>query len=327
MRRAQIRRKSLLVTPDGGIPGLPTWFKEPTHAVIQQEAHKCILALGEKIHEQYVQEADFEQKQIMDETKAAFLYWAKKEKEEAVKMALLEAEQKKTKEIEALKKAHMAEVKEAIRKTEVRSRWQQEQLVSTERELGKQRLAHGIQQTLYKCEIEKGKAVTEAREEEKQMLSHTLHQAVIQVKFDAETQSQFNLQEALDLQKAEYEEKIIAEVAKAHEEEKAQAKEPIRILQSRHQSEIDMLKKLLCEKEVDLIEVYSKVETMTVLELELETELRNTRKAFQDYINLTFPNLAPGQADFILPPRPMCQGSLTELPYKSQKAQKHPQVK
>ncbi|GCB79126.1 hypothetical protein scyTo_0019495, partial [Scyliorhinus torazame] len=252
---------------------------------------------------------------------------AEMEKEEAVKNALLEAEQKKKKEIEILKKEHMNAVKEAIRKTEAKMQWQQELQVRKERELGKQRLAHEIQQTLYKCEIQKAKALDEAIEKEQEISTHVLHQLVTQLQIDAETQSQFNLQEALDLQKIDYENKIITAVAEAHEEEKANAKEPILILQSRHQSEIDMLKRLLCEKEVDLKEVYSKVKTMTVLELELETELRSTRKAFQDYINLTFPNLAPGQADFILPPRAMCQDLLSTLPFKSHKAQKRPQEK
>ncbi|XP_038654713.1 uncharacterized protein C6orf163 homolog [Scyliorhinus canicula] len=320
-------RKSLLVTPDGGTPGLPTWYKEPTHALIQQDAHKCILAMGATIHQQYMEEANSEHKETLEEAKTAILYLAKMEKEEAVKNALLEAEKIKKKEIEILKKEHMNAVKEAIRKTEAKMQWQQELQVSKERELGKQRLAHEIQQTLYKCEIAKTKALNEAIEKEQEMSTHVLHQMVTQLKSDAETQSQFNLQEGLDLQKIEFENKIKAAVAEAHEEEKANAKEPILILQSRHQSEIDMLKRLLCEKEVDLKEVYNKVETMTVLEFELETELRNTRQAFQDYINLTFPNLAPGQADFILPPRSMCHDLPSALPFKPHKAQKRPQEK
>ncbi|GCC27154.1 uncharacterized protein C6orf163 homolog [Chiloscyllium punctatum] len=317
-------RKALLVTPDGGTPGLPTWYKEPTHALIQQDAHKCILGLGSQIHDKYMEEARSDIKEIVDEVRATMLYWAKKEKEEAVKEALVVAEKEKKEEIKELNKIHVDEIKRAIRKTEVKMQWQQEQMVMKEHEVGKQRLAHEIQQMLHKNEIEKEKAIAAATEKEKQLASQALDQVVIKLKADAETQSQSILQETLEIQKAEYEEKIMAAVAKARDEEKAKAVEPILILQSRHQSEIDMLKKLLCEKEVDLKEVYDKVETMTILELELETELRNTRAAFQDYINVTYPDLAPGQADFLLPTRQMCRDSLTTC--KPQKVQKRPQA-
>ncbi|XP_048452870.1 uncharacterized protein C6orf163-like [Rhincodon typus] len=318
-------RKSLLVTPDGGVPGLPTWYKTPTHALVQLDAHKCILELGSQVHKKYMDNTVIEVRQAVEEVRATMLYWAKKEKEEAVKVALVQAANERKKEIEVLKKIHMDETNKAIRKTEAKMQWKQEQMVSKEHEVGKQRLAHEIQLMLQKCEIEKEKAVAEAIEKEKQLASHTLDQVVTKIKTDAETQSQSILQEILEIQKAEYEEKIMSEVAKARAEEKAQAMEPIRILQSRHQSEIDMLKRLLCEKEVDLKDVYNKVETMTILELELETELRNTRAAFQEYINLTYSNLAPGQADFILPPRQMCKDSLTTD--KPQKAQKRPEEK
>uniref|UniRef100_UPI00398F237D uncharacterized protein C6orf163 homolog n=1 Tax=Pristiophorus japonicus TaxID=55135 RepID=UPI00398F237D len=319
-------RKSLLVTPDGGTPGLPTWYKEPTHALIQQDTHKCIIELGSQIHRRYMEECNHEWKQNVEEAKEAIVFWTKKEKEEAVKKVLLEAEQEKKKEIEALKMIHKDEIKKAIEKTEIKMRWEIEKQVSKEHEKGKQRLAHEIEQLLFKCGHEKAMAVAAAQEEEKKIASNTLEQVIIKLKYDTEVQHQFILQESLQLQKEEYEAKISTEVAKARSKEKEQANEPIVVLQSRHQSEIDQLKCLLCDKEVNLKEVYDRVETMTVLELELETELQNTRTAFQDYINLTYPNLAPGQAEFILPLRPMCQDLGISLPTcKPHKTQKRPQ--
>lgn len=44
-----------------------------------------------------------------------------------------------------------------------------------------------------------------------------------------------------------------------------------------------------------------KLEQMTDWKDSLETEIQATRQAFQKYIDATFPNLSPGQADFILP--------------------------
>lgn len=44
-----------------------------------------------------------------------------------------------------------------------------------------------------------------------------------------------------------------------------------------------------------------KLEKMTAWKDSLENEIQATREAFQKYIDATFPDLSPGQADFILP--------------------------
>lgn len=44
-----------------------------------------------------------------------------------------------------------------------------------------------------------------------------------------------------------------------------------------------------------------KLEKMTEWKDSLENEIQATRQTFQRYIDVTFPNLSPGQADFILP--------------------------
>ncbi|XP_051880839.1 uncharacterized protein C6orf163-like [Pristis pectinata] len=267
-----------------------------------------------------------EQKQSVEEAKSAVFVWALKEKKEAVKNALLVAEQQKNNELEILKNKHINEIKEEVEKTKTRMQWEYQQEARKEREAEEKRLAHEIQQTLQKCEAEKEKAVHEAIEEQKAIASQNLNELVSELKIDADRQKEAVLQESLQSQRAEYEKIIVQEVAKARQEEKELAEGPILLLQSRHQSEIDQLKHLLCDKDVNLKEVYEHVETMTVLELELEMELREIRQAFQDYINLTFPNLPPEQVEFILPSRPMCRDSSNPLRgCKAHKAQKRPQ--
>lgn len=66
-------------------------------------------------------------KQSVEDAKSAVLIWALKEKTEAVKNALLVAEQQKNKELEALKNKHLIVLKEEIKKTEIRMRWQYQQ--------------------------------------------------------------------------------------------------------------------------------------------------------------------------------------------------------
>ncbi|XP_069743481.1 uncharacterized protein C6orf163-like [Narcine bancroftii] len=319
-------RPSLLVTPDGGAPGLPTWYKEPTHGLIQQNTHKCILELGSEIHRRYLEASKNEWNQSVEEAKSAVLNWALKEKTEAVKNALLVAEQQKNKELEILKNNHITEIMEEVQKTETKMRWEHQQQIMKDREAEEQHLADEIQQTLQKCEVVKEKAIHEIKEEQKTNALQNLDQVVTKIKIDAEIHYESVLQESLQSQKKEYEKIIKEEVAKARKEEQEIAERPIILLQSRHQSEIDQLKHLLCDKEVDLKEVYEHVETMTILELELETELRETRQAFQDYINLTFPKLPPDQLEFILPSRQICRDSSTTLHcWKPHKAQKRPQ--
>ncbi|XP_078255943.1 small integral membrane protein 8 isoform X2 [Rhinoraja longicauda] len=147
-----------------------------------------------------------------------------------------------------------------------------------------------------------------------------------ELKINAAIQQESVLKLSLMNLREEYEKKITEEIEKVREEEKVEAEAPIILLQSRHQSEIDYLKDLLCDKEESLKEIFERVETMTILEMELENELRETRSAFQDYINLTYPKLPPEQVEFILPPRQMCLHSHNPLcSVKPHKAQKRPQ--
>ncbi|XP_062924985.1 uncharacterized protein C6orf163 homolog [Mobula hypostoma] len=251
---------------------------------------------------------------------------ALKEKAEAAKNALLVAEQQKNKELEILKNKLIGEIKDEVQKAEAKMQWKYQQQARKEREAGEKHLAQEIQQTIQKCEAEKEKLVQEAIEEQKAIALQNLEEVVLKIKIDAEHQKESRVQESLQSQKAEYEKIILQEVAKARQEEKELAEVPIVVLQSRHQSEIDQLKKMLCDKDVNLKDVYERVETMTILELELEMELRETRQAFQDYINLTFPNLPPEQLEFILPSRPMCRDSSNALHIcKPHKAQSRPQ--
>lgn len=55
------------------------------------------------------------------------------------------------------------------------------------------------------------------------------------------------------------------------------------------------------KKESEILSLNQQLEYMTAWKDSLEAEIVEIREAFQKYINVTFPQLAPGQADFILP--------------------------
>lgn len=286
----------------------------------------CSSDLGSVIHQQYMKASTTDWKQSVEDAKSAVLIWALKEKTEAVKNALLVAEQQKNKELEALKNKHLIVLKEEIKKTEIRMRWQYQQEAKKQREAAEQHLAREIQQTLEKCAAEKEKAIFETILEQTDIAAHNLEDVVSVLKINAVIQQEAVVQQSLKKMEAEYEKKIVEEVERVHKEEKVEAEAPIILLQSRHQSEIDYLKHMLCDKEESLKEIYKRVETMTILEMELENELRETRSAFQDYINLTYPKLPPEQVQFILPPRRMCQNNRNPpCSIKPHKAQKRPQ--
>eukprot|EP00062_Callorhinchus_milii_P019275 gi/632973693/ref/XP_007903277.1/ PREDICTED: uncharacterized protein C6orf163 homolog [Callorhinchus milii] len=265
--------------------------------------------MGEKFHEKYLQEAEENKTRSVDEIKEAIFVWALIEKEEAVKQAILQANQEAENHLKEITEQHSNELKVELKKIETKMKQHLLEELKREREAANERLSHEIDRTLRKCAREKERAVDQARLEEMNIATRHLDKEMKRLQQKYETKMQLELAEALENQNKEFMEKIATEITVARSEEKKLAEEPIKELQVRHKSEIDQLKRIMCDKDANLQEVFEQVETMTVLEMDLESELRKTREAFQDYINLTFPKLAPGQADFILPSRPMCRDS------------------
>lgn len=68
-----------------------------------------------------------------------------------------------------------------------------------------------------------------------------------------------------------------------------------------HLDELEKVMVTLKAAEEQVETLTQKLEKMTDWKDSLETEIQATRQAFQKYIDATFPNLSPGQADFILP--------------------------
>lgn len=67
------------------------------------------------------------------------------------------------------------------------------------------------------------------------------------------------------------------------------------------ESQIEEVATKVNEKHSMILCLSQELDYMRAWKDSLEAEIVETREAFQKYIDVTFPQLAPGQADFILP--------------------------
>ncbi|XP_043820343.1 uncharacterized protein C6orf163 homolog isoform X1 [Dromiciops gliroides] len=234
--------------------------------------------------------------------------WAKAElvTEEAVKKAVQKVHAKHLEEIESLKEAHENELKETVKLTKQEMREIMEEEMKRENKAAEQRMVHRIQKILKECHDEKLRDIEKVRAEEQQIAIELLNN---QMRKNEEKIVEFGI---LSHQKLE---KNVKEVARATEyqlsiafnlsqkKKEEEADEVLKELENLHKAAIKQVSKKLTLTEGQLQEKTEQLENMTHWKDFLEEELLETREAFQKYINSTFPMLAPGQADFILPLR------------------------
>uniref|UniRef100_A0A7M4FKB6 Uncharacterized protein n=1 Tax=Crocodylus porosus TaxID=8502 RepID=A0A7M4FKB6_CROPO len=159
-----------------------------------------------------------------------------------------------------------------------------------ESEAAEQRMAHKLQRVQMECALEKMQAVAEARRQEREAQLHEakiLAKEVYQKKFDQLTkEKQYEMNIALDISQKENQENTEKQLREAKAEHQVKLEETL-LEQKEAEAQIQTLNQQL--------------ENMTVWKNSLEAEIADTRQAFQKYIDVTFPQLSPGQADFILP--------------------------
>uniref|UniRef100_A0A8D0G080 Chromosome 6 open reading frame 163 n=1 Tax=Sphenodon punctatus TaxID=8508 RepID=A0A8D0G080_SPHPU len=167
-------------------------------------------------------------------------------------------------------------------------------------------MAHRIQRVVMECELEKMKAVAEAREEERRAAAKAL--AALQTKHVAQLQvtgAMANKEYQKSLNKLsidkEYEMNIAFGITQKEtlEETLKQLEEA----EKTHQTKLEEVTTKVKEKETQMEFTNQKLESMTAWKDRLEEEIQEIRQAFQKYIEITFPQLSSGQADFILPSR------------------------
>ncbi|XP_010189612.1 PREDICTED: uncharacterized protein C6orf163 homolog, partial [Mesitornis unicolor] len=87
----------------------------------------------------------------------------------------------------------------------------------------------------------------------------------------------------------------------AQKENQIETEKKLKEAEALHLDELKKTMAMLKAAEEQVKTLKQKLEKLTDWKDSLETEIQATRQAFQKYIEATFPNLSPGQADFILP--------------------------
>lgn len=97
----------------------------------------------------------------------------------------------------------------------------------------------------------------------------------------------------------------------AQRQKQEEVQEVLQEAEKAHQATLGNVMDKLVNTQEELVSVAQQLGIMTNWRDFLEEELQETRMAFQEYINFTFPKLSPGHADFILPERKKVPSNLT----------------
>uniref|UniRef100_A0A8C3C1C0 Uncharacterized protein n=1 Tax=Cairina moschata TaxID=8855 RepID=A0A8C3C1C0_CAIMO len=163
-----------------------------------------------------------------------------------------------------------------------------------EAEAAEQRMAHRLRCALMECTQEKIQAVAEARKQEREA---ALNEAARQHSLLAEALYRKRIDQ---LNKEKCNEMNIALSIK-QKENQIEIEKQLKEAEILHLDELEKVMATLKAAEEQVKTLMQKLEKMTAWKDSLENEIQATREAFQKYIDATFPDLSPGQADFILP--------------------------
>nr|XP_056712746.1 uncharacterized protein C6orf163 homolog [Euleptes europaea] len=266
--------------------------------------HKDILDVGADIKQQEAERREQEVQKRIEKVKNRLLSQAEKEKEEAVYDALSRAAALHRQDIEELKMKHQQELQVAVMNTRTEMLKHLEIELKRESEAAEQRMTHKLRRLMLEISLEKVAAVAEAREQERSKTAETLSK---QQKHNMEQLRragvmandiyQKNLQQ-LAWEKKHEMERAFAVSQKEYQEETDKL---LREAESDREAQLGLVVNQVNEKDTEISSLAQKLDHMTAWKDSLETEILETREAFQKYIDVTFPQLAPGQANFILP--------------------------
>nr|XP_034965321.1 uncharacterized protein C6orf163 homolog [Zootoca vivipara] len=173
-----------------------------------------------------------------------------------------------------------------------------------ESEAAEQRMTHKLQRLILELAMEKSKAVGEARQEERNKISGMLDEQnktfLEQFRKAGELANEIyqkNLQQ-LSVEK-KYEMEMAFKISQKEFQEETE--KLIQNAENLREAQLQEVSHEVSKKNGEILTLSQQLESMTDWKDSLEAEILEIREAFQKYINLTFPQLAPGQADFILP--------------------------
>ncbi|XP_054249222.1 uncharacterized protein C6orf163 homolog [Indicator indicator] len=266
--------------------------------------HRDILEIGADIQQKQKEKEAADVQESIEKVKAELWSQAEIHKEDAVDKALKEAAANHSAFVQDLKQTLAKESKEEVRKAKAEMQQYMEDVWKREVEAAGQRMAHKLQCALMECAQEYQQAMAEARKQERE--------AVLEEVAGEHRKHLEQLKEETMLAKRLYD-KSIEELneEKRHEielalsisqtESQTETEEKLREAETLHLDEMGKMMATLKAAEEQVEILTQKLEKMTNWKDTLETEIEATRQSFQRYIDATFPNLSPGQADFILP--------------------------
>ncbi|XP_031466826.1 uncharacterized protein C6orf163 homolog [Phasianus colchicus] len=268
--------------------------------------HRDILEIGASIQQEERERKEAEIQERIEKMKAELWSQAEQYKEDAVDKALTEATANHSAFVQDLKLKLEKEIKEVVRKAKAEMKEYMEEEQRRETEATEQRMAHKLRCALLECAKEKMQAVAEARKQERELalseaaMQHRKH--IEQLKEESMLAEEVYRRTIEQLSTGRCNEVNVALSIKQKENQNEMEKQ-MKELKTIHLDELEKVMITLRTAEDQVKALEQKLERMTAWKDSLETEIQATRQAFQKYIDATFPNLSPGQADFILPLR------------------------
>ncbi|XP_034965321.2 uncharacterized protein C6orf163 homolog [Zootoca vivipara] len=266
--------------------------------------HRDILELGADIKQAEADRREAEVQQRIEKVQARLLLQAATEREDAVEDALNRAAALHAQDIEALKEKDEKALQEAVKNTRIEMLHHLELELKRESEAAEQRMTHKLQRLILELAMEKSKAVGEARQEERNKISGMLDEQnktfLEQFRKAGELANEIyqkNLQQ-LSVEK-KYEMEMAFKISQKEFQEETE--KLIQNAENLREAQLQEVSHEVSKKNGEILTLSQQLESMTDWKDSLEAEILEIREAFQKYINLTFPQLAPGQADFILP--------------------------
>ncbi|XP_021247424.1 uncharacterized protein C6orf163 homolog [Numida meleagris] len=266
--------------------------------------HRDILEIGASIQQEERERKEAEVQERIEKMKAELWSQAEQHKEDAVDKALREAAANHSVFVQDLKLKLGKEIREAVRKAKAEMKEYMEEEQRRETEAAEQRMAHKLQCALLECAKEKMQAVAKARKQEREAalseaaMQHRKH--IEQLKEESMLTEELYRKTIEQLNKDKCNEMNITLSIK-QKDSQIEMEKQLKDLETIHLGELEKVMITLKAAEDQVKTLEQKLEKMRAWKDSLETEIQATRQAFQKYIDATFPNLSPGQADFILP--------------------------
>uniref|UniRef100_A0A8C8RPQ5 Chromosome 6 open reading frame 163 n=1 Tax=Pelusios castaneus TaxID=367368 RepID=A0A8C8RPQ5_9SAUR len=189
----------------------------------------------------------------------------------------------------------------ALIKTKTEMQKYLENELKRESKAAEQRMAHKLQRVLMECALEKMQAVADARKQERQIASQAMAKKYTEQLLEAGILANEIHQKNVDkLTKEKHYEMSIA-MNITQKENQQEAEKLLKEAEITHQAKYGEVMTSMRQTEAQVQILTQQLESMTAWKDNLETEIEETRQSFQSYIDITFPKLTSGQADFILP--------------------------